>query len=195
MASNKELTAEAAELAEELGIEITTDGMNNKALSALVSDLKAKKKDAELQTQADGDQSEESEGDADGDQSNESEGDADGDQSNESEGDADGDQSNESEGDADGDQSNESEGDADGDQSNESEGDADGDQSNESEGDADGDQSEEGRAPGVYIADGKAVTSKIGVLSEGRAVEAKHFAGGQKTLDNLIKRGHCVKVD
>lgn len=118
MASNKELAAEAVELAEELGIEITTDGMNNKALSALVSDLKAKKKDAELQTQADGDQSDESEGDA-----------------------------------------------------------------------------EEGRAPGVYIADGKAVTSKIGVLSEGRAVEAKHFAGGQKTLDNLIKRGHCVKVD
>lgn len=113
MASNKELTAEAIELAEELGIEITTDGLNNKALSALVSDLKAKKTDAELQTQADGDQS---------------------------------------------------------------------------------DEAEEGREPGVYIAEGKAVTSKIGVLSEGRAVEANHFAGGQKTLDNLIKRGHCVKV-
>ena len=134
MASNKELAAEAAELAAELGIEVTTDGLNNKALNALVSDLKAKKKDAELQTQADGDQSDESEGDADGDQSDESEGDADGDQSDE-------------------------------------------------------------RAPGVYVADGKAVTSKIGVLAEGRAVEAKHFAGGQETLDNLIKRGHCVKVD
>ena len=156
MASNKELAAEAAELAAELGIEVTTDGLNNKALNALVSDLKAKKKDAELQTQADGDQSDESEGDADGDQSDESEGDADGDQSDESEGDADGDQSDESEGDAD---------------------------------------EEDGRAPGVYVADGKAVTSKIGVLAEGRAVEAKHFAGGQKTLDNLIKRGHCVKVD
>lgn len=112
MASNKELAAEAAELAAELGIEVTTDGLNNKALNALVSDLKAKKKDAELQTQADGDADEEDE-----------------------------------------------------------------------------------RATGVYVADGKAVTSKIGVLAEGRAVEAKHFAGGQKTLDNLIERGHCVKVD
>jgi hypothetical protein len=140
MASNKELAAEAVELAEELGTEVTTDGLNNKALSALVSDLKAKKKDAELQTQA--------EGDAD---------------------------------DSEGDQSDDSEGDAD-----DSEGDAD-----DSEGDAD---EEDERAPGVYIADGKAVTSKIGVLSEGRAVEAKHFVGGQKTLDNLIKRGHCVKV-
>ena len=132
MASNKELAAEAAELAAELGIQVTTDGLNNKALSALVSDLKAKKKDAELQTQADGDQSDDSDGDADGDQSDDSDGDAD---------------------------------------------------------------EEDERAPGVYVADGKAVTSKIGVLAEGRAVEAKHFAGGQETLDNLIKRGHCVKVD
>ena len=119
MASNQELAAEAVELAEELGIEVTADGLNNKALSALVSDLKAKKKDAELQTQADGEQSDDSEGDAD---------------------------------------------------------------------------EEDERAPGVYVAVGKAVTSKIGVLSEGRAVEAKHFTNGQKTLDNLIKRGHCVRV-
>ena len=118
MASNQELAAEAVELAEELGIQVTTDGLNNKALSALVSDLKAKKKDAELQTQADGDQSDEEAA-----------------------------------------------------------------------------AEEDERAPGVYVADGKAVTSKIGVLAEGRAVEAKHFAGGQKTLDNLIERGHCVKVD
>lgn len=113
MASNKELTAEAVEMAEELGIEITTDGLNNKALSALVSDLKAKKKDAELQTQSDVP--------------------------------------------------------------------------------AEADE-EDDRAPGYYVADGKAVTSKIGVLAKSRAVEAKHFAGGQKTLDNLVKRGHCVKV-
>lgn len=116
MASTEELAAEAAELAEELGIPVTTDGLNNKALSALVSDLKAKKKDAELQTQADGDADEEAAAE------------------------------------------------------------------------------EDERAPGVYVADGKAVTSKIGVLAEGRAVEAKHFAGGQETLNNLIKRGHCVKV-
>ncbi len=137
MASNQELAAEAVELAEELGIQVTTDGLNNKALSALVSDLKAKKKDAELQTQADGGQSDDSDGDADGDQSDDSDGDADEEAAAE----------------------------------------------------------EDERAPGVYVADGKAVTSKIGVLAEGRAVEAKHFAGGQKTLDNLIERGHCVKVD
>ena len=125
MASNKELAAEAAELAVELGIQVTTDGLNNRALSALVSDLKAKKRDAELQTQADGDQSDDSDGDAGEEAAAE----------------------------------------------------------------------EDERAPGVYVADGKAVTSKIGVLAEGRAVEAKHFAGGQKTLDNLIERGHCVKVD
>ncbi|MBT56170.1 MAG: hypothetical protein CMF72_22565 [Mameliella sp.] len=149
MASNKELAAEAAELAVELGIQVTTDGLNNKALSALVSDLKAKKKDAELQTQADGDQSDDSDGDADGDQSDDSDGDADGDQSDDSDGDA----------------------------------------------DEEAEAEEDERAPGVYVADGKAVTSKIGVLAEGRAVEAKHFAGGQETLDNLVKRGHCVKVD
>jgi len=136
MASNKELAAEAVELAKELGIEVTTDGLNNKALSALVSDLKAKKKDAELQTQADGDQSDESEGDADGDQSDESEGDAD-----------------------------------------------------------ETAAEEDKQAPGVYVGKGKAVTSLIGVLSEETPVLAKHFAGGQKVVDDLVKRGVCVKVD
>lgn len=53
MASNKDLITEAEALAEELGLEITTAGLNNKKLAALVSDLKAKKKDAETQTQAD----------------------------------------------------------------------------------------------------------------------------------------------
>lgn len=119
MASNKELAAEAVELAEELGIEVTTDGLNNKALSALVSDLKAKKKDAELQTQAD---------------------------------------------------------------------EADGDQPDADE--ADGEELEQG----YYVAKGKAVTSKIGIMSDGAAVKAKHFVGGQETLDHLVERGHCVKV-
>lgn len=109
MASNKELAAEAVELAKELGIEVTTDGLNNKALSALVSDLKAKKKDAELETQADK---------------------------------------------------------------------------------ADGEEREQG----YYVAKGKAVTSKIGIMSDGAAVKAKHFVGGQETLDHLVERGHCVKV-
>jgi hypothetical protein len=48
MASNKDLIKEAEGLAEELGQEIVTEGLNNKALAALVSDLKAKKKDADI---------------------------------------------------------------------------------------------------------------------------------------------------
>ena len=53
MPSNKELVASATELAAALGIEIDTDGMNNKDLSALVVDLRAKHTDAQTHTQAD----------------------------------------------------------------------------------------------------------------------------------------------
>jgi hypothetical protein len=53
MASNKDLILEAEGLAEELGLDIVTSGLNNKALAALVSDLEAKKKDAETLTHAD----------------------------------------------------------------------------------------------------------------------------------------------
>ncbi len=53
MASNKNLIKEANELAAELKLAINTDGRNNKALSALVSDLKAKQRDAANDTQAD----------------------------------------------------------------------------------------------------------------------------------------------
>jgi hypothetical protein len=53
MASNKDLVLEAEGLAEELGLDIVTSGLNNKALAALVSDLEAKKKDAETLTHAD----------------------------------------------------------------------------------------------------------------------------------------------
>lgn len=53
MPSNKELTTEAKALAEELGLPITTEGLNNQALAALVSDLKAKKRDADTATPAD----------------------------------------------------------------------------------------------------------------------------------------------
>ena len=55
MASNKDLISEAKLLAEELKIEINTDDMNNADLQALVSDLKAKKRDSENDTQADTD--------------------------------------------------------------------------------------------------------------------------------------------
>ena len=55
MASNKDLIAEAEALAEGLDIEINTEGLKNADLAALVSDLKAKQRDAENVTQADAD--------------------------------------------------------------------------------------------------------------------------------------------
>ena len=53
MPSNKQYTEEANKLAAELGLEVETEGLNNEKLAALVSDLKAKKKDAERKTLAD----------------------------------------------------------------------------------------------------------------------------------------------
>jgi len=46
MPSNAELTKQAEELAAELSLEVTTEGLNNQQLADLVADLKAKKKDA-----------------------------------------------------------------------------------------------------------------------------------------------------
>lgn len=53
MPSNKDLTAQAEELAKELGLEIKLEGIKNDGLAELVSDLKAKKKDADTETAAD----------------------------------------------------------------------------------------------------------------------------------------------
>jgi len=53
MPSNKELSAEAADLAAELKLDINTEGLNNQQLADLVSDLKAKKRDGENHTQVD----------------------------------------------------------------------------------------------------------------------------------------------
>lgn len=53
MPSNKDLISEAGVLAEELGLDVSTEGLSNQALAALVSDLKAKKKDLENETHAD----------------------------------------------------------------------------------------------------------------------------------------------
>lgn len=47
MPSKADLAKEAQDLAKELGIEITTEGLNHASLVSLVSDLKAKKKDAD----------------------------------------------------------------------------------------------------------------------------------------------------
>jgi len=53
MPSNKELAAEAEALAAELDLEVNTEGLKNNQLADLVSDLKAKKTDADNDTQAD----------------------------------------------------------------------------------------------------------------------------------------------
>lgn len=53
MASNKDLVKGIEELTAELNLEISTEGMKNKDLSELLSDLKAKVKDASLNTKAD----------------------------------------------------------------------------------------------------------------------------------------------
>ena len=47
MPSNSELRGQAEKIAVDLGIEISTKGLTNNELVALVSDLKAKQKDAE----------------------------------------------------------------------------------------------------------------------------------------------------
>ena len=53
MPSNADLIKTALELAAELKLEITTDGLKNDELAALVKDLRAKLDDAATQTQAD----------------------------------------------------------------------------------------------------------------------------------------------
>ena len=53
MPRNNELIAEANELAQGLDISVETNDLSNKKLVALVADLKAKKRDAELSTGAD----------------------------------------------------------------------------------------------------------------------------------------------
>lgn len=50
------------------------------------------------------------------------------------------------------------------------------------------------RTPGVYVAEGKAITSKVGMLTEGMEIGADKLAGGQGALDDLIKGSHCVRV-
>lgn len=47
MPSNSEYIKQAEELAAELNIQVTTDGLNNEKLANLVSELKAKKREAE----------------------------------------------------------------------------------------------------------------------------------------------------
>lgn len=54
MASNKDIITAINGLSVEIGIEVDTNEMKNEDLADLLSDMKAKKRDAELKTQADG---------------------------------------------------------------------------------------------------------------------------------------------
>ena len=103
MPSNKELISEAQDLSGELNLAIDTDGLKNDALVSLVSDLRAKKRDADTDTQAD-----------------------------------------------------------------------------------------ELQSSGPVVAQGRAVTTRRGVLGPGEAIFAKDVTGGDKTLQNLIKAGIVV---
>lgn len=114
MPSNKELIEEATVLAEELELEIQTKGLKNQDLAALVSDLKAKARDADNETQAD-----------------------------------------------------------------------------VAETDV-GVATPSPRAIGRYVAEGKAITSKKGILSEGTTVTVDMLQGGQEALSALIDREFVV---
>lgn len=45
----------------------------------------------------------------------------------------------------------------------------------------------------VFVADGKSITSKRGILSPGDVVTATHFAGGEESMRHLVARGYCVE--
>lgn len=47
--------------------------------------------------------------------------------------------------------------------------------------------------PTFYVPEGRAITSKRGILADGAEVKAEYFPGGQETLDNLVKSGHIKK--
>lgn len=44
-----------------------------------------------------------------------------------------------------------------------------------------------------YIADGKALTSKRGILDAGNEVKVEYLPGGEETLNKFVKSGHIVK--
>ena len=123
MPSNADLIKEAQELSTFLGLEDTSNGLNNAQLVALISDLKAKKRDKENPTSAD-----EAEAKKKAD-----------------------------------------------------------DDAAAAKKKADDDAA---KKPPFYMADGKSITSKKGVLSDGDEVKAEYLNGGKKTIDQFVKSGH-----
>jgi hypothetical protein len=52
------------------------------------------------------------------------------------------------------------------------------------------------KKPPYYVAKGKAITSKKGILSEGDEVKAEYFGkkeAGEETLASLVDSGHVKK--
>ena len=54
-------------------------------------------------------------------------------------------------------------------------------------------KAEQDAIPPYRIADGKSITSKKGVLTEGDEVKAEYLPGGQETLDYNVDRGFVIK--
>lgn len=128
MPSNKQYIEDAIKLAEELGLKVETEGLNNQSLADLVSDLKAKKKDAERETPADKAEDDAAAAAALAEL-----------------------------------------------------------ESGETK------EKEEAKKFPFYVKEGKAVTSKRGILSDGDEIKADDLPGGKEALDAFVKSGHVVK--
>lgn len=49
------------------------------------------------------------------------------------------------------------------------------------------------KKPAFYVKEGKAVTSKRGILSDGDEIKASDLAGGKDALEAFVKSGHVAK--
>lgn len=49
------------------------------------------------------------------------------------------------------------------------------------------------KKPPFYVKEGKAVTSKRGILSDGDEIKADDLPGGKEALDAFVKSGHVAK--
>jgi len=52
----------------------------------------------------------------------------------------------------------------------------------------------EAKKKGFFIAEGKSMTSKKGILAPGAEVKPEFVSGGQETIDFHVKRGTIVEV-
>ena len=54
-------------------------------------------------------------------------------------------------------------------------------------------EAEATKKPPFYVEDGKALTTKRGILSDGDEIKAEDLAGGKKALTAFVKTGHVGK--